>query len=125
MLNKLTLVWKAILSADRNSNDDWWNIGKSTKGIIFLGTPFHGAKQANLGEITRRIVSVMCNTNEKIIKELRLDSIARPELVNRLAQRLIPQISDGKSEAEPKIECVCFFEEMKTQALSEQVGTSL
>jgi hypothetical protein len=55
------------------------DIYKSTRAVLFFGTPHRGSSMATWGLIASRIASVMFDTNTAILKQIQVSS---PELQN-------------------------------------------
>ncbi|KAE8156908.1 hypothetical protein BDV40DRAFT_293146 [Aspergillus tamarii] len=81
------------------------NILRSTRGIIFLGTPHHGASLAKWADFVCRSISLVKQTNSEIVNVLKRDS------------EVLARIQDGfhtmvRSVGPPPIEVTCFYEEV-------------
>ena len=63
-----------LLSSDSNRESDQ-RLCKSTKAIIFFGTPHRGSEFSDLGETMRRVVSAVgFDTAKQNIRTLEIDS---------------------------------------------------
>ena len=58
------------------------DVFKSTRGVVFFGTPHKGSNDAKWGQLIRSIASAAFDTNDKIIRALEPDS----ELLDKLAR---------------------------------------
>lgn len=90
-------------------------IGKRTRGIAFLGTPFEGSDKAKWAETGLRFFLLFKDTNDAIPTDLREDSKklsdvgeAFPDLLRRRRE---------SEEPRSKIEVTCFCEERRTKIL--------
>jgi hypothetical protein len=75
------------------SNNNMAIISKLTRGMVFLGTPFRGAKLAFWAELLRKIVSVISSTNRTLIPDLdekssklRARAVAFPAVLSKRAE---------------------------------------
>ena len=84
-------------------------IARMTRGMIFLGTPFHGSKIAGWGEVVRRIYNLVQKTDQNTLKYLTLDSKEPRDL--RLG---FPRIIRERNSTADKIAVVFFFEKKMT-----------
>ena len=96
-----------MLNAKSSTKLELQRVEARTRGIIFLGTPFHGSAKAKLGETLRQILSVVRNTNSKLLVDLQLDSDYLSELVDQFAK----WVERRSSGPDAKVDYVCFFEE--------------
>jgi len=78
LLVKETLVESKKQGAASNKID----VYKSTRGVVFFGTPHKGSNDAKWGQLLRSIASAAFDTNDKIIRALEPDS----ELLDKLAR---------------------------------------
>ncbi|PVH91624.1 hypothetical protein DM02DRAFT_545460 [Periconia macrospinosa] len=85
------------------------SIAQHIKGMIFLGTPFFGSKIAGWGEIVRRIYSLVQKTDQKTLKNLKLDSEELKDL--RLG---FPDVIRKRNQTSDKVAVVFFFEKKMT-----------
>lgn len=89
-------------------------ISKNLRGLIFLGTPFRGAKVAKPAEIARRILeSFSIDTQKDTLKLLGVDSKPLDELTRAFANVLNKRRS-SKDESDA-IEATFFYETLKTR----------
>ena len=63
-------------SASLNHNFHHKAVELSTYGILFLGTPHQGVHDIDLALLMLRIQSIYCETNDAVLKDLRLHSKA-------------------------------------------------
>ncbi|KAM7190487.1 hypothetical protein V8F33_009470 [Rhypophila sp. PSN 637] len=84
------------------------NILHSTCGIIFLGTPHHGAGLARWAELLLRSIGLVKQTNSNIVEVLRRDS----EVLARIQDSFYTMIMARSKEGLPLIEITCFYEEL-------------
>jgi len=84
-------------------------IARMIRGMIFLGTPFHGSKIAGWGEVVRRIYNLVQKTDQNTLKHLTLDSKELKDL--RLG---FPEIVRKRNSTADKIAVVFFFEKKMT-----------
>ncbi|KAI3113481.1 hypothetical protein CBS147333_2919 [Penicillium roqueforti] len=84
------------------------NILDCTRGIIFLGTPHHGASFAKLAEVVSRSIGLLKQTNSKIVDVLKRDS----EVLARIQDGFHTMIKAHSTAETPPIEVTCFYEEL-------------
>lgn len=84
------------------------NILQLTRGIIFLGTPHHGADLARWAEKLARWIGLIKETNTEIVQVLKADS----EVLARIQGSFHTMIRARNKEGLPPIEITCFFEEL-------------
>ncbi|KAI1170200.1 Alpha/Beta hydrolase protein [Nemania sp. FL0916] len=84
------------------------NILHSTRGIIFLGTPHHGAGLARWAELLARHLGIVKQMNDKILDVLKRDS----EVLARIQDSFHTMIRAHNEEGRPPIEMTCFYEEI-------------
>ena len=85
------------------------SIARMIKGMIFLGTPFHGSKIAGWGEVVRRIFQLVKETDQNTLKYLKPDSKELKDL--RLG---FPEVIRKRNQSPAKIAVVFFFERKTT-----------
>lgn len=105
----------ALLLAGNSPEEPVREIGKRTRGIAFLGTPFEGSDKAKWAETGLRFFLLFKDTNDAIPTDLREDSKklsdvgeAFPDLLRRRRE---------SEEPRSKIEVTCFCEERRTKIL--------
>lgn len=86
-------------------------------GMIFLGTPFAGAKQARWAEIATKLMSVISTTNGDLIKDLEERSKALVEINDNFAQLI-----KARDRTPPWIEIACYFEGLPTYVKKKSIG---
>lgn len=94
------------------------SILRQTRGIIFLGTPHHGAGLAKWAELISRSVSVIKQTNTDIVRALKRDSEVLARVQDSFHTLLMTRGEDGM---EP-IKITCFYEELPVAGIG-LVGT--
>jgi len=99
------LVVKGALGAE---TDNVAIVSNNTRGMIFLGTPFHGSPIAPLAKVFSRMVSVLRNTHTQKVKDLEQKSEKLRILAESFASALHQRIRDNKEIR------VAFFHETKT-----------
>ncbi|MCJ1270442.1 Serine active site containing protein 1 [Lobaria immixta] len=105
----------ALLLAGNSPEEPVREIGKRTRGIAFLGTPFEGSDKAKWAETGLRFFLLFKDTNDAIPTDLREDS-------NKLSDvgEAFPDLLRRRRESEEprsKIEVTCFCEERRTKIL--------
>ncbi|KAE8142283.1 hypothetical protein BDV38DRAFT_295081 [Aspergillus pseudotamarii] len=95
----------ALFTSKQRPEPHLHNILRSTRGIIFLGTPHHGASLAKWADFVCRSISLVKQTNSEIVNVLKRDS------------EVLARIQDGfhtmvRSVGPPPIEVTCFYEEV-------------
>ncbi len=83
------------------------NILLSTRGIIFLGTPHHGAGLARWAELLSRSIGFIKQTNAPVVEVLKRDS----EVLARIQDSFHTMVMARNREGRP-VEITCFFEEL-------------
>ena len=81
---------------------------RSTRGIIFLGTPHHGSGLARWADLVSRHLGVVKQTNSKIVEVLRRDS----EVLARIQESFHALVKAREAEGQPTVEISCFYEEL-------------
>lgn len=76
--------------------DNAFIIANRIRGIVFLGTPFHGSPTAKYMEVLRRMIDLFHNTNPRKISDLKERSEKLEILVEAFARRLRQRLSEGK-----------------------------
>jgi len=79
-----------------------------TRGIVFLGTPHHGAGLAHWAEGLARAIGALKQTNAEILAVLKSDSEVLERVQGSFHTMIRSRIQDGL----PAIEITCFFEEL-------------
>lgn len=87
---------------------DYRNLLRSTRGILFLGTPHHGSDLAKWTQWLASSIGVVKRTNTEIVRVLRRDSEVLARIQESFHTMIMARISEG---LEP-IEIICFFEEL-------------
>ncbi|KAI1205958.1 uncharacterized protein F4807DRAFT_464190 [Annulohypoxylon truncatum] len=78
-------------------------------GMIFLGTPFAGSKQARWAEIAIKLMSTISNTNENLVKDLEERSKTLAEINSNFTQ-----LVKARDRTPHWIEIACYFEGLPT-----------
>ncbi|KAB8218529.1 hypothetical protein BDV33DRAFT_192643 [Aspergillus novoparasiticus] len=94
---------QALFTSQIRPESHLHSILPSTRGIIFLGTPHHGASLAKWADFICRSISLVKQTNSEIVNVLKRDS------------EVLARIQDGfhtmvRSVGPPPIEVTCFYE---------------
>ena len=84
------------------------NVVKCTRGIVFLGTPHHGAGLARWAERLAKSIGTIKETNPKILGVLRQES----EVLARIQDGFHTMIRARNQEGHPPINITCFYEEL-------------
>lgn len=79
-----------------------------TRGILFLGTPHHGAGLAQWAEKLARHLGVVTQTNHKILEVLKADS----EVLARIQDGFQTMIRTLEKNGTSKVQITCFYEEL-------------
>ena len=90
-------------------------IGKHTRGIAFLGTPFEGSDKAKWAKTGSRFLRLFKDANSAILTDLTEES-ARLSDVGEAFTSLLRRRGESEEQGS-KIEVTCFFEEKKTKTL--------
>ncbi|KAM7208426.1 sesB-related regulatory, partial [Rhypophila decipiens] len=98
----------ALVTSRQRPEQHLQNILHSTCGIIFLGTPHHGAGLARWAELLSRSIGLVKQTNSNIVEVLRRDS----EVLARIQDSFHTMIMARSKEGLPPIEITCFYEEL-------------
>lgn len=100
------LIHREMLLSSRNSADaHLQSLLKSTRGILFLGTPHSGAGLARWAELLAKSLGLLKQTNKKILEVLTLES----EVLGRIQTDFHTMIRDLSQKSEP-ISITCFYE---------------
>src|ERR1700722_5405010 len=101
---------QALISAQQRppSERHLRNILDSTRGIIFLGTPHHGAGLAKWAEALAQSIGLLKQTNPQILAILKNDS----EVLARLQDSFHTMIRSRNQDRLQSIEITCFYEEL-------------
>ncbi|KAK8010353.1 hypothetical protein PG990_009318 [Apiospora arundinis] len=84
------------------------NILHSTRGIVFLGTPHHGAGLAQWAEQLARHLGMVKQTNRNIVDVLKRDSEVLARIQDSFHTMVRAQIKEGLQP----MEITCFYEEL-------------
>jgi protein SERAC1 len=84
------------------------NIFRSTYGIVFLGTPHHGAGLAKWAALFSQAVGIIQQINKEIVDILRRDS----EVLARIQDSFHTMIRIRHGEGLQPIEITCFYEQL-------------
>ncbi|KAH6842448.1 hypothetical protein B0I37DRAFT_329709 [Chaetomium sp. MPI-CAGE-AT-0009] len=98
----------ALVTSRQRSERHLQNILHSTRGIIFLGTPHHGAGLARWAELLSRSIGLVKQTNSEIVEVLRRDS----EVLARIQDSFHTMVLARNKEGLQPIEISCFYEEL-------------
>lgn len=96
-----------VKSALGDGTDNSSLIANHTRGMVFLGTPFHGSPAAPWGKSISRMVSVVHATDSQKVKDLDQKSEKLQILAESFASALHQRIRDNKEVR------VAFFNETK------------
>jgi hypothetical protein len=99
---------QALVTSRQRSERHLQNILHSTRGIIFLGTPHHGAGLARWAELLSRSIGLVKQTNSKIVEVLKRDS----EVLARIQDSFHTLVMARSGDGLPPIEISCFYEEL-------------
>lgn len=89
------------------------NILHSTRGIIFLGTPHHGAGLAMWAEKLARSIGLLKQTSPQILEVLESNS----EVLARIQDHFHTMIRSRNKDGFQPIEITCFYEELPLQGV--------
>jgi hypothetical protein len=98
------LVVKGALAAE---SDNIAIISNNARGMVFLGTPFHGSPVAPYGKVLSRMVSVLHRTHTQKVKDLEQKSEKLRILAESCSSALHKRIREDKEIR------VAFFHETK------------
>ncbi|RSL83110.1 hypothetical protein CEP52_016800, partial [Fusarium oligoseptatum] len=98
----------ALVTSRQRPERHLQNILRSTRGIIFLGTPHHGAGLARWAELVSRSIGLVKQTNANIVQVLRRGS----EVLARIQDSFHTMVKARATEGLPSIEISCFYEEL-------------
>ncbi|KAF4893329.1 Protein SERAC1 [Colletotrichum fructicola] len=98
----------ALVTSRYRPNGHLQAIVNSTRGIVFLGTPHHGAGLAIWADHFLKWISIFKQTNKSIVKTLRRDS----EVLARIQDSFHTIIQSRNRDTNTSIEITCFFEEL-------------
>lgn len=98
----------ALVTAGQRPEHHLRNILYSTRGIIFLGTPHHGAGLAKWAEMLAKSIGILKQTNPDILAVLETDS----EVLARIQDSFHTMIRSRNQDGARPIEMTCFYEEL-------------
>ncbi|KAJ5253144.1 hypothetical protein N7489_003554 [Penicillium chrysogenum] len=98
----------ALFQSRQRSEQHLHRILDCTRGIIFLGTPHHGAGLAKWAEVVSRSIGLLKQTNSKIVDVLKHDS----EVLARIQDGFHAIVKEHSTAETPPIEVTCFYEEL-------------
>jgi len=99
------------LSSQSGSNEQRQEVINNTCGTIFLGTPFQGSDTAKWAGLAEKVLSMLGDSNDQIIKDLDTKSTKLKQISSDF-HLLLQQRSELK-ELNP-IQVACFFETKST-----------
>jgi hypothetical protein len=101
---------RALISAQQrpSSESHLRNVLDATRGIIFLGTPIHGAGLAKWAEALAKSIGLLKQTNSQILAVLKNDS----EVLARLQDSFHAMLRSRNQDRLQSIEITCFYEEL-------------
>jgi protein SERAC1 len=98
----------ALSTARQRPERHLQNILDYTRGIIFLGTPHHGAGLAKWAMGLAKVIGLLKQTNPQILAALETDS----EVLARIQDEFHTMVRSRNQEGLQPIEITCFFEEL-------------
>ncbi|KAF1967385.1 hypothetical protein BU23DRAFT_573272 [Bimuria novae-zelandiae CBS 107.79] len=99
------------LSSQSGSNEQRQEVINNTCGTIFLGTPFKGSDKASWAGLAEKVLSMLGDSNDQIIKDLDKNS-TKLQHISTDFHLLLKQRYESK-ELNP-IQVACFFETKST-----------
>ncbi|EXM20360.1 hypothetical protein FOTG_11726 [Fusarium oxysporum f. sp. vasinfectum 25433] len=100
------VIEQAIVSASRQS--DFAEIGESTVGVVFLGTPHRGCAAASWGAMITSLAPPQFDCEDRILKDLEENSSALADRLHDFSRWLFVE----------SVPVVCFFEQLVTDLAS-------
>ncbi|TXC01070.1 hypothetical protein FocTR4_00009367 [Fusarium oxysporum f. sp. cubense] len=100
------IIEQAIVSASRHS--DFAEIGESTVGVVFLGTPHRGCAAASWGAMITSLAPPQFDCEDRILKDLEENSSALADRLHDFSRWLFVE----------SVPVVCFFEQLVTDLAS-------
>ena len=106
---------QALISAQQRPSSERHlrNVLDSTRGIMFLGTPHHGAGLAKWAEALAKSIGLLKQTNPQILAALKNDS----EVLVRLQDSFHTMIRSRNQGRLQSIEITCFYEELPLRGI--------
>ncbi|KAK0710585.1 sesB-related regulatory protein [Lasiosphaeris hirsuta] len=98
----------ALVTSRQRTERHLQNILRLTHGIIFVGTPHHGAGLARWAELLSRSIGLVKQTNSEILEVLRQDS----EVLARIQDSFHTMVMARSKEGLPEIDITYFYEEL-------------
>ncbi|KAJ6189139.1 hypothetical protein N7519_004047 [Penicillium mononematosum] len=98
----------ALLASNQRPEPHLRKILHYTRGIVFLGTPHHGAGLAQWAEALSQSIGLVKRTNSKIVGALKRDS----EVLARIQDGFHTMVKSRNTRSLPPIEITCFYEEL-------------
>lgn len=97
-----------LVTSKQSPDDHLQNILLSTRGIIFIGTPHHGAGLAQWAGMMAQSINLIKQTNSDIIQALKRES----ETLARIQESFHSMIKGLRKDRLPEIDITCFYEEL-------------
>ena len=82
---------------------------RSTRAILFLGTPHHGAGLARWAELLAKSIGIIKQTNTELLRDLRQDSDALARIQDGFHTMVLDR---NRAGGLPPIEIQCYYEEL-------------
>ncbi|KID85820.1 sesB-related regulatory protein [Metarhizium guizhouense ARSEF 977] len=102
----------ALVTSKQRSEPHLHGIIRSTRGIIFLGTPHHGAGLARWAEMLAKAVGHIKQANPKVVQVLQRDSEVLARIQYSFHTIIMTRNKEGNRNGAPPIEITCFYEEL-------------
>jgi protein SERAC1 len=98
---------KMLLHSDKSDETLYSDVAASTRGIVFLRTPFRGSKLANWGKLATDALHLTSDINRDLITLLKPES----EILFKLRHLFVESVRRREKDRPASIRLKCYFEE--------------
>ncbi|KXX73750.1 Nephrocystin-3 [Madurella mycetomatis] len=102
----------ALVISQQRTEQHLRNIFLSTRGIVFLGTPHHGAGLARWAEMFASFLGHIKQTNTRIVEVFKRDSEVLARIQDSFQTMIMARTKDGQP-----IQITCFYEQLPLEGL--------
>jgi len=111
------LVCANALSRQHGANEAYKRIVESTRGVVFLGTPFEGSAKARWASVAAKYLDLFTSTNREKIKDME----ERSQKLASINEAFLKFLKARDRSSKP-VEIACFFEEYPTYIAGKNIG---
>lgn len=105
---------KALSLSKASAESHLQQVWKLTTGIVFMGTPHHGADLAAWAKTGSQLMNVLKKTNKDIVAVLKPDSEVLASI-----QQDFGNLLRNRQQGRTAINITCFFEELPVEVVGE------